>query len=448
MTSVTTPVARSVATDEAPVGATITTGAQGPVTIPVSRYVDPAFAALEMERLWPQVWQLACSVDHVASPGDAYEYRCGPYSTLIVRGSDGVVRAFQNVCRHRGSALCDGGASGLAEIRCPFHRWTWDLEGRLREVPSRRGFGVLRNEDYGLFPVAVATWGPMVFINPSPLADVEPLSGFLEGVPDDVAWVGLEEFRCEYLVSLPVPGNWKVVSDGFSETYHVQGLHREMLPIADDVNGPQRLWSHHGKLEQRYGVPSPRFRSVPSDQEVWDAFIEVMGTRIGVTASCPVPTGAPVRSTLAAGIRSVGASQGFSYDRFTDDQLLTMEQYNLFPNVSLVVFPDLFSILRSRPGPTPDEAFMDVFHFTRRAPGAGHTRPADVALPPTGDPPLGLVLGQDARQIGRAHRGLKQPGFTRMTLSREECRILNLHRNLERWLGISPSEITGVVGPD
>ena len=64
-------------------------------------------------------------------------------------------------------------------------------------------------------------------------------------------------------------------------------------------------------------------------------------------------------------------------------------------------------------------------------------------LPPGQDPPLGLILGQDAANIERAQRGLHQPGFTRMVLSREECRILNLHRNLERWLGISPSEITG-----
>jgi choline monooxygenase len=433
-----------VVTDDAPVGATITTGNQAPLTIPVSRYIDPAFAALETERLWPRVWQVACSVDHVARPGDLYEYRCGPYSTLIVRGDDGELRAFQNVCRHRGSTLCEGAATGLTEIRCPFHRWSYDLAGQLREVPSRRGFGALRNQDYGLYPVAVGTWGPMVFINMSP--DCEPLADFLEGVPDDSAWLGLEEFRCEYIVSLPVPGNWKVVSDGFSETYHVQGLHREMLPIVDDVNGPQRLWSNHGKLEQRYGVPSPRFRSTPSDQEVWDAFIEVMGTRIGVTATCPVPAGAPVRATLAAGVRSVGAAAGVSYDRFSDDELLTMQQYNLFPNVSLVVYPDLFSILRSRPGPTPDEGFMDVFHFTRRPPGAPPSRPTDVPLAPSDDPPLGLVLGQDAKQIGRAHRGLKQPGFTRMTLSREECRIFNLHRNLERWLGISPSEITGTLG--
>jgi hypothetical protein len=139
-------------------------------------------------------------------------------------------------------------------------------------------------------------------------------------------------------------------------------------------------------------------------------------------------------------IRQVGASQGVDYGRFSDDQLLTMSQYNLFPNVSLVVFPDLFTILRSRPGPAADQGFMDVMNFSRRPAGP---RPADVELPAGQDPPLGLVLSQDAGQIGRAQRGLHQPGFTRITLSREECRILNLHRNLERWLGITPSEITG-----
>ena len=116
-------------------------------------------------------------------------------------------------------------------------------------------------EQYGLFPVAVDTWGPMVFVDPSSAAG--PLDTFLEGVPQDISWVGLDEYHCDYLVTVPLPGNWKVISDGFSETYHVQGLHREMLPSVDDVNGPQRLWQHHGKLEQRYGLPSPRFREPP-----------------------------------------------------------------------------------------------------------------------------------------------------------------------------------------
>jgi phenylpropionate dioxygenase-like ring-hydroxylating dioxygenase large terminal subunit len=109
-----------------------------PVTIPAERYTSPEFAQREHEHLWPRVWQFACSIDHVAQPGDFHEYRAGYQSVLIVRGDDGELRAFQNVCRHRGSELCAGTGAGLTELRCPFHRWTWSLAGELREIPSRR----------------------------------------------------------------------------------------------------------------------------------------------------------------------------------------------------------------------------------------------------------------------------------------------------------------------
>ncbi len=109
------------------------------VRMAVDRYLSPDFAALEEERLWPSVWQIACTVDHVAEPGDYFEYRAGPYSVLIVRGDDGELRAFQNVCRHRGNSICQGSGEGLTQIRCPWHKWTWDLSGQLRECRRASG---------------------------------------------------------------------------------------------------------------------------------------------------------------------------------------------------------------------------------------------------------------------------------------------------------------------
>ena len=100
---------------------------QRPTLVPAQRYYSADFARLEVERMWPKVWQFACTVDHVAEPGDYFEYRCGPYSVLIVRGDDGELRAFQNVCRHRGNSLCAGSGSDLRELRCGYHGWTWDL---------------------------------------------------------------------------------------------------------------------------------------------------------------------------------------------------------------------------------------------------------------------------------------------------------------------------------
>jgi phenylpropionate dioxygenase-like ring-hydroxylating dioxygenase large terminal subunit len=250
----------------------------GATRVPVSRYTSPEFAAREVERLWPHVWQIACTVDHVAEPGDYFEYRAGPYSVLVVRGDDGELRAFQNVCRHRGNTLCQGAGGGLAELRCPWHGWTWDLRGRLREVPSRRWFGTLRNDDFPLFEAGVGVWGPLVFVNLD--AAAAPLSEYLEGVPADCAWADLDEFRCLATTTTDVACNWKVVADGFGETYHVQGLHREMLGSIDDIDTPQRLWTRHGVSYQRYGLASPRLGDV-DDQRVWDSFVQTQGGRMG-----------------------------------------------------------------------------------------------------------------------------------------------------------------------
>ncbi len=412
-----------------------------PVAIPTSRYFSPDFARLERERLWPRVWQLACSLDHVANPGDFHEYRVADLSVLLVRGDDGELRAFQNACRHRGSALCDGTGKGLTEIRCPFHRWTWDLAGRLREVPSRRAFGIL-DDDVPLVPAQVGTWGPMVFVNLA--LDAEPLTDFLEEVPDDCAWARLDEMRCLMSVTGPARCNWKTLIDGFSETYHVQGIHREMLPMCDDVNGPQRIWHRHGKLEQSYGLPSPRLRERPSDQQIWVAFVEIMGVRVGNLAqhdAGPAPAvaeGGTVRSAIAEVVRERALQHGHDwFATLTEGQVLDMHQYNLFPNLTVLVFSDMVQVVRSRPGATPDDAFMDAFAFARFPAGDAtpRTKPAEVAVNEDDDLPLGLVLDQDFKNFARSQRGVHQPGLTHLTVSpTEECRIVNLHRNLEEFL--------------
>jgi phenylpropionate dioxygenase-like ring-hydroxylating dioxygenase large terminal subunit len=413
-----------------------------PVNIPTSRYVSAEFARLEQERLWPRVWQLACALDHVAHPGDFHEYRAGELSVLLVRGDDGELRAFQNACRHRGSALGDGTGAGWTEIRCPFHRWTWDLAGQLREVPSRRVFGV-RNEDVPLIPVQVDTWGPLVFVNLA--LDAEPLADFLEEVRGDCAWARLDEMRCLMSVTGPARCNWKTLIDGFSETYHVQGIHREMLPMCDDVNGPQRVWHRHGKLEQSYGLPSPRLRDVPSDQEVWEAFVAVMGVRVGNMEqrdAGPAPVvaeGGTIRSAIAELVRGRGLDGGHDwFADLTERRLLDMQQYNLFPNLTVLVFSDMLQVVRSRPGATPDDAFMDAFVFARAPAGdtTPRVKPAEVAVTEDDDLPLGLILDQDFKNFARSQRGMHQPGLTHLTLSpTEECRIVNLHRNLDEYLG-------------
>jgi choline monooxygenase len=416
------------------------------VRISAERYTSTAYSEREARELWPRVWQLACPIDQVANPGDYYEYRCGRISVLVVRGDDGVLRAFQNACRHRGSAICEGSGTGLTELRCPFHRWTWSLHGELREIPSRKVFGIT-NSELPLIPVAVDVWGPLVFVNCD--TDAMPLAEFLSPLPNETEWAALDGFRCTAMVSVAARCNWKTLIDGFSETYHVQGIHPEMLGMADDVNGPQHVWEHAGRLVQSYGLPSPRLGSNVDvdDQYVWEHFVTVMGARIGADMTAPGPCpalreGETLRDLLARMVVEQQARRGVDLSHYSTAQLLDMEQYNIFPNITVLVFADMMQVVRARPGAAVTDAFMDAMSFERHASNDSSPRSKprfDLELDGNDELPLGLVLNQDLANFARSQKGLHQPGFTELVVSEsEECRIVNLHRNLDRWLTPQP----------
>ena len=415
----------------------IGTPPQLPTRVPADRYYSPAFAQLEVQRMWPKVWQVACTVDHVAEPGDYFEYRCGPYSVLIVRDDDGVLRAFQNVCRHRGNSLCAGSGSELSEVRCGYHGWTWNLSGTLKRVPNRKGFGTLQMSEYPLFAVRVDTWERLVFVNLD--ADAAPLADYLEAVPNDIAWLGLGDFRCYATMTVDVDANWKTIADGFSETYHIPTLHPELHRCMDDVYAPQVIWGHAGKSEQLYGVPSPQLKHPLSDAEVWDAYVCTQGALMGVAEGTPFPGGGPAIEVIAEYIRAFAAGLGVDLSWATTDQVMRLHQYNVFPNMTLLVNADHLTVMAARPGPDPDHGELVMFLWTRMAPGAPRCKPADVRVPADEAEP-GLVLTQDITVLAGLQRGLHQPGFTHLTLSNEERRVINMHRNLERYLGLPEAD--------
>ena len=228
-----------------------------------------------------RVWQLACPVDHVAAPGDFFEHRVGRLSVLVVRGDDGELRAFQNVCRHRGNPLCEGSGGGLTELRCGFHRWTVGPARRaargavaqeLRRA-AQRGRPAARGGGRHLGSAGLRQ-------RRSRRRRRSPSTS--KACPKDIDWVGLDDFRCTSFVEVPVVANWKAAVDGFSETYHLQGLHREMLPIVDDVDAPAAALGPSRQVDAALRRPEPAPRREVTDQQIWDAFILVMGTRIGI----------------------------------------------------------------------------------------------------------------------------------------------------------------------
>jgi choline monooxygenase len=421
-----------------------------PTLVPAERYYSAAFARLEVERMWPKVWQVACTVDHVAEPGDFFEYRCGPYSVLVVHGDDGELRAFQNVCRHRGNSLCSGAGSDLRELKCGYHGWTWDLTGALKRVPNRKGFGSLRMSEFPLIAAKAETWERLVFVTLD--ADAMPLRDFLEAVPRDIAWCGLGDFRCYATITVDVDANWKTIADGFSETYHIQTLHPELHRCMDDVYAPQIIWGHTGKSEQVYGVPSPQIKEPPTDADVWDAYATTQGALMGVADGTPFPAdqrppNKSVSDVIAERTKAFAAERGVDLGWASTDQVMRLHQYNVFPNMSLLANADHLTVLASRPGPDPDHGELVMILWTRMSPGAPRIKPADMRMT-TDEAHPGLVLSQDIAVLAGLQRGLHQPGLTHLTLSNEERRVINTHRNLERYLDLPQCErMTGGEAP-
>ena len=347
---------------------------------------------------------------------------------------DGTLRAFQNVCRHRGNSLCAGSGSDLRELRCGYHGWTWDLAGTLKRVPNRKGFGTLSMAEFPLFAVRVETWERLVFVNLD--LQAPPLADYLEAVPDDIAWLGLGDFRCYATMTVEVDANWKTIADGFSETYHIQTLHPELHRCMDDVYAPQVIWGHTGKSEQLYGLPSPHLQQSLTDAEVWDAYVCTQGALMGVAEGTPFPGGRPGHR------RHRRPDKNF---RCRTRCRRELGQYRTIDATAPVQhLPELDSAgqrrpsdrdvlspgTRSRPRRTGDDVVDAHAGRCRRA-----VTPADVRLTADQAEP-GLVLTQDISVLAGLQRGLHQPGLTHLTLSAEERRVINMHRNLDRYLDL------------
>jgi phenylpropionate dioxygenase-like ring-hydroxylating dioxygenase large terminal subunit len=245
-------------------------------------------------------------------------------------------------------------------------------------------------------------------------------------------------------MTIDVDANWKTIADGFSETYHIQTLHPELLRCVDDIHAPQQIWGHTGKSDQPYGVQSPRFDGALSDEQVWDAYVVTQGALMGAAEGTPFPAderrpGQTVADLIAERTRAFAAGRGVDLNWADTDRMTRLHQYNVFPNMTLLANADHLTVMCSRPGTdpghSPDQGELVMFLMTRMPPGAPRTKPTDVRMAAEAAEP-GIVLTQDITVLPGLQRGMHQPGFTHLVLSSEERRVINMHRNLERYLDL------------
>lgn len=202
-------------------------------TLPYTWYVDPAIARLEQERLFGRFWQYAGRLDQVAEPGQFTTASAGALPVVLVRGRDGALRGFLNVCRHRGFVLCEG--EGRREtLQCPYHAWTYDLDGGLRNAPRADQEPGLDTTDLGLIAISVDSWGPFVFVNPDP--EAAPLTEWLGEIPASLADNGVDVDALTFRFRAEIDeyaSNWKVNAENFLECYHCQVAHPTLARAID-----------------------------------------------------------------------------------------------------------------------------------------------------------------------------------------------------------------------
>lgn len=209
-------------------------------TLPWSWYADPDVLRLERERIFRRFWQYAARADQVAEPGQFTTTRAADVPVVVVRGRDEVLRAFLNVCRHRGSLVCEG--EGRREtLQCPYHAWTYDLDGSLRTAPRTEQEPGFDPDGLGLVPVAVETWGPFVFVNPD--ADAPPLAETLGELPELLAGAGVDvdALAFHHRSGGEYDANWKVCSENYLECYHCQVAHPGFSKVVNVAPDAYRL---------------------------------------------------------------------------------------------------------------------------------------------------------------------------------------------------------------
>jgi len=200
--------------------------------LPSSWYYDPRRYARELDVFWYSRWIVAGRDEEIAEVGDWRLVRIGTQSIVLLRDEHRTLRAFHNTCRHRGSILCrdDAGHFARRRIVCPYHSFTYDLDGRLIATPRRMATPDFDPADFPLFEVAADTWGGFAFVN---LAGREapPLREALDGHPGRFARYGFERLRIGKRIVADVHANWKLLVENFSECFHCPPMHPELCRI-------------------------------------------------------------------------------------------------------------------------------------------------------------------------------------------------------------------------
>lgn len=235
-------------------------------SLPSSYYTSKEIFAQEKEKIFWREWFCAAREEQIASPGDFLVVEVTGESVLLVRTKEGEIKAHYNVCRHRGARIVpargeeergrvklNGGVLGANGIRCPYHHWTYALDGKLLNAPHMKEREGLCKEEFSLYPVGVELWGGFIFLNLSPDSSTragQTLRGAFGDAMDRVKRYPLQELRMAKRTVYEVEANWKIILENYNECYHCGGVHPELCEVV-----PAFRQQGGSGLEWERGIP-------------------------------------------------------------------------------------------------------------------------------------------------------------------------------------------------
>ena len=410
--------------------------------VSAERYFSRAWHDREVTHVWRKTWQMACRVEELANVGDQIVYDIVDDSLIVVRTAPDRIKAYVNACLHRGTMLRTE-AGNAKQIRCPFHGWTWALDGTLSVLPGQWDFPQVDKAKMCLPEAKVGLWAGFVFVNMDP--DCEPLESYLENLPDHFDAFRLENRYKAAHVAKVMPCNWKLGMEAFIEAYHVPVAHPQVSTYYGDSNTQYDIWPgvrHVSRMLSVQGVASPSRQGTPEQRTVDD-----------LRRDAPFYAGRPIvvgpgetaRHKLAERAREkITRSSGRDMSQLSDSEALDLIEYLLFPNMVPWGGQALPITYRFRPnGNDPDSHIMEIMFLFAKAPDGSHPAPATMRMlgpdqPWADAPELGsaaMVADQDTDNLRRIQKGLKATKKPGVTLARyQESRIRHFHETLDSYM--------------
>lgn len=411
------------------------------------RYYSLDWMEKERTHLWAKVWNWAAREEDIPDAGDYVMFEIGRESFIITRDDSDRIRAYFNVCPHRGNRLVsDDSGSRPGGFTCPFHNWRFDLDGKIDHVTDRETFrpeALCRNMD--LTEVRCESWEGFVFINMD--KNAKPLIDHLGPLAAHAVPYRLKDMRIMRRVRAVWESNWKIGVDGFNEAYHVHAIHPQILPVFNDYHAQVDLYPNGmSRMVTKFAYESPRMGA-----DGLNPGLRATMKEVGIDPDTFSGTKESVRPAVQAAKRERADRLGLDYSGFLDNQLTDDWNYDIFPNIQMGIHPEGVSMLYFRPHATDPRKFIfDVIVMMHPQENPEILPPAYMGLPEgwdiSGKEPaevqhidwreggLGEVFDQDSSLFAEVQRGIESLGFRGSILSEQEQRIGHFHAELDRYL--------------